>query len=202
MVDERSDEFRERFANRHRKLAHVTELLRTTAQELRTQRFVTHLPIWNTCLYLNLASHDLSLLVQEASMLRDNWHRLLIARHIALLLYETTEDLRSLLGKTLREALDQLGLLATFEIQLKTARKPLDAFWDAHQPALKQIRIVSAAHRDLDALNTLDVIESIDVHEFISLGTDFNKVLAGIAAALQEMLTDSSGIIPPGMKTK
>jgi argininosuccinate lyase len=201
MVDEQAEQLRATFAKKHGELTQMTETLRKTIEQLRTQGFKTHEPLWNACLYLNIASHDLSLLVQDLSMKRDDWHRRFMARHLALLLYETTEDIRSLLGKTFRDALNRLGLLTRFEPRLKNARKPLDEFWDHHQAALKQIRIVSAAHRDHDALTTLSVIQSIDVHDFADLGMAFNNVLNGIAAALQQILTASSSVMPPELQT-
>ncbi len=196
LVDSEAKSLRRTFSKKHQEMARITNLLRETVGRLQAQGLANHEPLWNTCLYLNLASHDLSILVQELSLQRDEWHRKLVARHLALLIYETTEDIRALLGKTFKNALQSLGLLERYEAELHSVRKPLGGFWDNQQKALKQIRIASVAHREHDALATLSVIESIDVHELLELGIGFNTILNGIASSLSRIVSASSQVAP------
>jgi hypothetical protein len=69
-------------------------------------------------IYLNIAAHDLSILVMQLHFEKDAWTRRQTARHAVLTIYEVTEDMTQLLGKKIREPLETLGLLTRFDSDL------------------------------------------------------------------------------------
>jgi hypothetical protein len=185
------------FATKHATLQATTEVFKNALFNAKNKGWKTHAALWNAGIYVNLAAHDLSVLVEQLAFERDVWARRLIARHVALLVYEITEDLRELLGKRLRDPLATLGLLATYDVSLRRAREPLDRFWDQKRSELQRVRVTTAAHRDLDGLAILETVEAIDVHHMIKVGMDLGQILNEIGAMLQKILTASSNIAPP-----
>ncbi len=197
LVDREAAQLRVTFKQKHEKLIAATKLFKDTIERLRTQGYTTHATLWNACLYLNMAAHDLSILVEDLALERDYWRRRFNARHLALLAYETTEDLQTLLGKSFRDALNKLGVLSQFEQNLRDARKPLDGFWRQHQAALKQVRTTAAAHRDQDGMAVLNTIENINIDDSLGIGLSLGKILDDLGAVLQTIVVQTSKIAPP-----
>lgn len=196
-LDQQSATLGRDFADKHRRLLATTASLRETLLELRERGWSTHAGLWNIGLHINLAAHDLSVLVWQLCTGRDIWARKLAARHVALMAFEITDDLTQLLGGSIREALTTLGVLPRHEHDLRSARAPLDAFRQAHARQLSSIRNLAAAHRDADGLQLLSIIESLDIQETISLGLKLGQIVNRIGQMLQSVLTDTSGIAPP-----
>ncbi len=197
LLDREAKTMKADFARKHAELLKNSKLFQTTVATLRNRGWTTHATLWNLCLYLNTAAHDLSILVEDLAFERDNWRRRLVARNLAVLAYESTEDMQALLGKTFRESLEKLGVLSRFETRLRDARKPLDAFWKEHQASLKQVRVTSVAHREHDGLAMLNTVESIDIDDSLSIGLALGKILNDLGAVLQAIINETSSIVPP-----
>lgn len=197
LLDRKTKQMKATFAQKHAELLATSEFLNSTVEELRARGWATHAMLWNTCLYLNMAAHDLSVLVEDLAFERDNWRRRLLARNLAVLAYESTEDIQFLLGKTFREALEKLGVLSQFELRLRDTRKPLDLFWKEHQASLKQVRVTSAAHRDHDGVAMLNTVKSISIDDSLSIGLALGQIFNDLGAVLQTVITETSSIVPP-----
>lgn len=202
LFDQQRASLEQTFAKKHHQLRATTEVFKQSLQNSKRQGWHTHAQLWNLGIYINLAAHDLSVLVWQLCVERDIWTRKLLARHVALLMYETTEDMTQLLGKRVREPLDKLGILPTFDGSLRTVREPLDQFWKQHAGKFNHIRRTSAAHRDLDGLTLFDTIDTIDIYEIIDRGLELGKVLNNIGSVVQSILTASSKIAPPELYKK
>lgn len=197
LVDRQRQYLEQSFAQKHERLVATTEVLKHTLENCRRQGWAIHAQVWNVALYMNIAAHDLSVLVAQLHFEREPWARRLIARHVVLAMYEVTEDMTQLLGRRLREPLQSLGLLAMFDAELRQARAPLDAFWRQHQEKLSEIRVMSAAHRDLDGLALLETVESLDMEELFKLGLEIGTILNDIGPLIQKILSASSEVRPP-----
>ena len=197
LFDRKAKAMKADFKRKHAEILKTSKLFQTTVVTLRDRGWATHATLWNTCLYLNMAALDLSILVEELAFERDNWRRRLVARNLAVLAYEATEDMQALLGKTFREALDKLGVLSRFETRLRDARKPLDAFWKEHQTSLKQVRVTAAAHREHDGIAMLNTVENINIDDSLSTGLTLGKILNDLGAGLQTIINKTSSIVPP-----
>ena len=201
LVDQNRDALERTFVEKHQKLIATTELFKRTLESCKNQGWNTHGELWNVGIYINIAAHDLSVLVLQLHFERDVWIRRQIARHVALTIYEVAEDMTQLLGKKIREPLSNLNLLSQFDAKLRTARQPLDLFWKQHQSWLSGVRCMSAAHRDLDGLALLNAIETLDVVQIAQLGLTFGAMLNDVGVVVQRILEESSNIPPPELKS-
>lgn len=185
------------FSRKHADLLRTSKLFQTTVATLRERKWTAHATLWNACLYLNMAAHDLSVLVEDLTFERDNWSRSFVARNLAVLAYESTEDMQALLGKKFREALEKLEVLSRFDTELRDARKPLDAFWKEHQASLKHVRNTAAAHREHDGIAMFNTVENINIDETLSIGFALGNILNDLGAVLQSITNETSQIAPP-----
>ncbi|MFN8560022.1 MAG: hypothetical protein U0531_22590 [Dehalococcoidia bacterium] len=196
--DKRRHEFETTFAAKHQRLAEMTLVLSRSLAESRRRGWATHASLWNPALYLNIAAHDLSVLVLQVCAEREDWARRLAARHLALLLYETVEDLRQLLGKPLRQPLEELGLLAALDADLRATREPLEVFWREHAADLKILRTTASAHHDHDGLALLDAIQGIDIDAVITLGLALGRIQNdALGPLLQRIISETASLQPP-----
>jgi hypothetical protein len=200
LVDQNRPELERTFAKKHGELIAATEVFRQTLETCKSRGWDVHAQLWNVGIYISIAAHDLSVLVMQLHFERDLWTRKQIARHVALAIYEITEDMTQLLGKKIRDPLETLGLLSKFDSELRRVREPLDKFWKQHQGKLKDVRTMTAAHRDLDGVSLLESIESINLVEFAQLGFEIGNILNDIGEVVQSVLNACSRISPPEMK--
>ena len=200
LVDQNRDRLEQTFVEKHERLVATTALFKGTLEWCKTQGWRTHAELWNIGIYMNIAAHDLSVLVLQLHLERDVWARRQVARHVALTIYEVVEDMTQLLGKKIREPLSHLNLLAQFDTTLRAARKPIDRFWKQHQSWLSDVRCMSAAHRELDGLTLLKAIETLDVVQIAQLGLEFGSMLNDVGVVVEQILGESSKIPPPEFK--
>ena len=200
LVDQKRAELQQTFFQKHEQLIAVTEVFRQTLEACKNRGWDTHAQLWNIGIYINIAAHDLSILVMQVHFERDAWTRKQIARHVVLTIYEVIEDMTQLLGKRIRAPLETLGLLSKFDADLRKVRQPLDRFWKEHQGKLSNLRCMSAAHRDLDGVSLLESIESINMLEIVRLGLEVSRILNDIGDVVQSIVEDCSTVPPPEMK--
>ena len=175
------------FANKHSELLITSNAFFVTINNFQSQNLHFHAQIWNIALFLNIAQHDLSLLIYQVANEQQSWTRRLAARHLALVTYETTDDLTHLLGKPLRDPLENLGLLKNFDNQLREARLPLISFKKKNEAKLDYIRNLSAAHRDHDALILFKSIKEIDVLDILTIGIELGNIQIEIGKELEKI---------------
>lgn len=84
LLDREAKQMKANFVQKYAKVLTTSKLFKTTVEELRVRGWVTHAKLWNTCLYLNMAAHDLSILVEDLAFERDSWRRRLVARNLAV----------------------------------------------------------------------------------------------------------------------
>ncbi len=202
LVEQKRSELERTFAQKHDQLIAATELFSQTLKTCKDRGWDTHAELWNSGIYLNIAAHDLSILVMQLHFERDAWTRRQIARHVVLTIYEVTDDITQLLGKKIREPLEALGLLLRFYADLRRVRQPLDRFWKQHQEKLSDVRCMSAAHHDLDGLSLLESIESINMLEVAELGLEVGRILNDIGSVLQSIINECSKVTPPEIKAR
>jgi len=194
-------QLRKRFTRRNQEMGQCTQSMRDTISMLDTRGWTTHRAIWNGCLYINVVSHDLSLIVYDLTYERDTWKRSFHARALALLLYEIAEDIPAVLGKKFHAALRSLDVPKEMQVALRAACKKTSEFWDEHRPLLKEIRTTAAAHRDHDAMKVLGVIDGMDLFALHGLGLNLGNVLLELGAAAQPILTFTANKQPPEMNS-
>lgn len=196
LVDTQREDLKQTFDKKHADIIKQTQIMKVTLAHCRSKGWLDHAEIWNIIIYINIASHDLSVLVSQLHLERDVWARKQIGRHLVLALYETAEDMTQLLGRRIKNSLNSLNLLSIFEEDLRTVRRPLNEFWTENQEKFKEIRIVSAAHRDLDGLTLINTIEAINLMDIAELSLKFGRILNNIAEFMQAVLVEASKNVP------
>lgn len=190
------------FEKRHVTIAACGDVMKTTICALRDRGWQTHEPIWNAALFLNTVSYDLSIGVVELVYERDVWKRRLIARSLALLLFEIGEDIPAVFGKNFREASTALGVSDNQLNAVSAETKKVSAFWNENRTLLKEIRTIAAAHRDHDAIALHKSIDSMDLFGLLGLGIKLGSMMNTLGAATQPIINFTSAVEPPELKAK
>lgn len=197
LFDQKRSNITKEFDTKHRQMLEMSKFLNQAIHKYRDLGWNTHAQIWNIALYLNIAAHDISILVLQVSAEQEVWNRKLAARHLALAAYETVEDMRQLLGQPIRQSLEKLGLLAVLDSALRKAREPLDSYWENYSQSLKSIRVDAVAHRFHDGVSLFERIDLIDVEKMLELGLRLGNVQNQLGEHIQKILDETSRIPPP-----
>lgn len=80
LVDQNQPELERTFAKKHGELIAATEVFRHTLETCKSRGWDVHAQLWNVGIYINIAAHDLSVLVMQLHFERDLWTRKQIAR--------------------------------------------------------------------------------------------------------------------------
>lgn len=158
----------------------------------RRKAFEDNLAIWNLCGHIQLTSIQVKdvqkrLYAEETNELQK---RMAIGE-ASLLIYESSKVIIDCTGKDFMDFLNKVLTQKQLE-GFKPLRKELTTFREGNSKCLKDIRVKTVAHRDLDILNQLDVIEELNWSDCIQLLLDYEKILNSFGAFL-------SSLIPLGM---
>jgi hypothetical protein len=132
---------------------------------------------------------------------RDIWKRRLIARSLALLLFEIGEDIPAVFGKKFREASAALGVPEDQLDAIGVETKKVSVFWNENRRLLKDIRTIAAAHRDHDAIALHEAIDGIDLFELLGLGIKLGSMMNTLGAATQLIINFTAQVEPPELTT-
>ena len=100
-----------------------------------------------------------------------------VARQLAVLLYEASNDLPNLLGKEFRGSLKTLLLSGEDLTEFNRITKNLNQFKKSNRLLLNELRNFVGAHRDNDAGKQLEIIEKIDLLQMMGLAGDLYAVM-------------------------
>lgn len=165
--------------NTKKKLDALQEIIGTFKVEIeRYQRLQApgYVSICNAALFCALMNYDLTVLLFSQAQELNLSRRRFYSRHLALALYEATEDLPAVLGKDFRKSLSSLSDVSTHLTYLAEIRSLLSRFKDDNGQLLKQIRVYCVAHRDHDAYKQLQMIESIDDTAIYQLTVEMDNI--------------------------
>lgn len=149
--------------------------------------FPNYTTIYEATLFVVLFDYDLTVLradcVSEFRKSRKNFY----SRQLCLLIYEGLDDLMTVLGKSLRKAVE--GLTNDPEIlkRLGLCTKKLNDLRKTHERELGEIRQAVAAHRDHQPHIQLEVIRRMNQKQIDNLATDVVAALHAIVLCLTDM---------------
>jgi hypothetical protein len=129
--------------------------------------------IHKVSLYVLLFDEDLCAYTQDYYLANTHRRHRFVARHLASLLYEGSQDLPALLGRTYRASLRAVEPLGDWEAGLNAIRGGFNGFKRDNEAALKAIRDVVGAHKDKDVARQLRTLDRIDPMTIYSLAADF-----------------------------
>lgn len=135
---------------------------------------------YNLGLYILLLELDWAEMNWDMIHASNDWRRKYVARQMAVLLYEASEDLTQLLGQNYRDTLKSLGIGSELLQELGQISRQLNRFKESNQVFLKRIRTFVGAHRDHDAAAQLDILDSLEPLKVYSLAGDFYAPLRAL----------------------
>ena len=180
-----------RWKNRKR-LAVTAELIKTLkkqCEDAHQYEFKSHAIAYNAALFMVLVEQDLSAYSTALYYANTKWHQHFAARGMAVLLYETAEDIPEVLGKEYRQALRDLGLGDSWLQSLNKSTTGFNAFKTEHASFLKTVRNYVGAHKDKNALAQLAVLETLDHMEIYRLGAKFTVSLSNLVEFQMALLS-------------
>ena len=170
-------------------LSRTITILRDEHRKARANGFAHRERILNVGLYVLLMDRDFSILKTEMVSTLDRWHLKFIARQVGTLVYESCDDLTSLLGKDFRQSLAAVHINEREFRRLNEISKQLNEFRkDNHDLLYNRIRNVVSAHRTQDSAEFLNAIEGIDPLRVFRLGGDFFDIVRSLIAFLIEAI--------------
>lgn len=141
--------------------------------------------ILNVGLYVLLMDRDFSVLKTEMVSTLEPWRLKYTARQIGALVYESCDDLTSLLGKDFRQSLAAVDIKEAEFQRFNEICKQLNEFKkNNHELLYNQIRNVVSAHRAQDSAEFLNAIETIDPLQVFRLGGDFFDIIRSLIGFL------------------
>jgi hypothetical protein len=172
--------------------------------------------IYNLGLYALLLDQDIAFFTDDLVTAIGEQRRQFVAKHEALLLYEAAEDLPQLLGRDFRDAVSQLGASSEQMSRVNAVSSELNGFWLAKREFLGTIRNALAAHRDHDALQyseTLETLKPLEVmaaaaelsqrlEDLVAVITDLVWLTGGAATVLKDMAASRNTTKPQGRSSK
>jgi len=145
--------------------------------------------LYNTCLFVLLMHYDMSVLVNYYyKAYTKSWERKLLARQIAVILYEAEKDIPNILGKDYRASLKKIPLWDGAEKELNKITKDLNQFKVTHSKMLGELRNCVTAHRDADAIKQMEIIDTLTPDKIIQIADDFNKIINPLLPFMTQIL--------------
>lgn len=135
----RGQKLNRNLSRRSKVIGQCTEDFQKNILILSCRGWTTHEQLWNAGLYINVVSHDLSIVVHDIIRERDDWKRKYLARALALILYEIAKDIPDVLGKNFQAAMKTLSVPKDMKEKLNSEKKKFSKFWDEHRELLKEI---------------------------------------------------------------
>lgn len=117
--------------------------------------------IHNATLFVLLLDQDFHWLRTQMLRALDEPERAFVARQVALLLFEASEDLPEVFGRRYRAALTALQFDEDVLPELNATMKEVNKFKRERAAALNRVRNLVVAHREHDALLQLETLEGI-----------------------------------------
>lgn len=134
--------------------------------------------VFNVSLFMLLVDRDFAVLRVDMVSSFEKWRLRFTARQVALLLYESCDDLSGMLGKDFRESVAFLGLSEGEMKELGEICSRLGKFKTAHHQFLYvEVRNLVAGHRAQDAVLFLETVEHLDHLKVFELAAEFYAII-------------------------
>lgn len=143
--------------------------------------------IANVGAYLLLFDDDLAYFMEDLRQAPDAARRVFVAKHLATLLYEASEDLPQMLGKEFRAAVQVLELPSDLMTRLGVIASGLHRYWEKHRGFLGDVRRFAGAHREHDALAYLAALEMIEPLDVAQRAAEFSEHFRALAVLVTDM---------------
>lgn len=155
---------------------------------VKRKAFNDNLAIWNLCGHIQLTSIQVKDVQKRlySSEINELQKRIAVGE-ASLLVYESSKVIIDCTGKTFMDFLNKV--LTSDQLDgFKLLRRKLTTFREGNSKNLKDIRVKTVAHRDLDVLNQVDTLEGISWSDCIQLLLDYEKILNAFGSFLSSLI--------------
>lgn len=160
------------FRARRRKVAALERATTTIRRELQLAQelgLTAIATVYNVALFLMIFERDFLLLRDDVLFARSSWRRQWALRIMVLNIYEATEDIGQLLGKSFRSTLHEFPLTEEDWNAFNALRSGFAQLKRRNRPVLKELRNAVAAHREHDADKTLALVEGLEFDDVVDM---------------------------------
>ena len=138
---------------------------------------------YNVVLFILVLDYDVSVLSQHyVNAYTRYWEKKFVARQMAVLMYEASEDIPQLLGGDFRANLKTIPLWNEAEKELYKISKELNQVKSSHSEMLKELRNFVTAHRDHTTVKQMDIIDNLNPGKIYALLGDFYDIMKPLAS--------------------
>lgn len=188
LLKDKKSEFLTTFAQNLNLQERNLQVFRASIEHCKDNNLPKSKIIWNAAGYISLISFDLKIVVKCMTFAELEWEKRYFARQAALLMYEGTQDLFVLFGKSFRRIVDELPDAHEIRAELSELTKRLNAYKVTYSTKLNEIRNYSIAHRDNEVLSQLKVICAISWVDTIHCSSAFDSILNDTGRFMQLLL--------------
>lgn len=154
---------------------------------MKKKAFEEEKTILNVAAQCQLCSFETKEKQKQLYFEKDEHQRARLAAEASVLMYERCDDFQQLTGKQFQELAERL--LAPSDIEaFREARKQLGDFYKQERTSLSNVRHNVGAHRDLDFMNQMDVLEGIKWSETIERLHRFEVVTLAFGKAMKPLM--------------
>jgi len=146
--------------------------------------------VLNAGLYALLFDRDFAALKEFFLVANSDWDRRFVARQMAVMLYEGTQDLPVLIGKDFRAMMRRLEFADNRTNEVNQIRDKLARFKCVYSERLKELRNVMAAHRERDVTLQLRLLDSLDRFEIYATAVAFYAIVRELTSVLTNITND------------
>ena len=180
---------RKKEIDRIKSIEEAIETITNEYEKALQSRDVDKMKIFNVSLFTITIEYDISALKFMIVFQMDKWNKQLLCRQLAVILYESTEDLLELLGKDLRILINKLPESDMLSKELKRQTKQINKFKSDNMQFLHEVRNYCGAHRDKEAYKQLAIINSIEADNLLELLVDFMQPVSRLTPFYSKVMS-------------
>jgi hypothetical protein len=138
---------------------------------------------------------DIALLRFQVQCAETKWRKNLNARLLAMTIWECVDDLTRILGREFRDAITGLTFSHDLRTKLDKTLKEINGFRGRHESLLKDIRNLTAAHREVVLDKLLAALEKVQPDSLIDLAQSLRRLLSAFYKTMTEILREAKQLI-------
>lgn len=154
----------------------------------------------NVGLFVFLLQRDIVSMRAELADCSDPDIERMVSLQLSIAIYEGASDLRELLGKDYREAVQQLGMKEDDVKALGRVSKQFSQFLAVHEVFLSKVRNYVAAHRDHDGRAQVRILSELYPEVVLLLAIEFSGLLISVVKwqdeVMKHLIRNKYGIEP------
>lgn len=144
----------------------------------------------NIIQFIILVNYDMSCLLDDMCRKHSRLKRKIYTKHLILVMFEGTEDLKELLGKKVQDILKELNCSESMINQIRQLHKELHEFINKNYSFFRQVRNTVIAHREHNAQEQIELLNALNDFETIIVGGEFIELITKLNRFFQ-MVVDS-----------